>query len=104
LLRTVPPTAFYPRPKVDSTVVRLSPLTEAERLIARHELADFVTLLHAGFKQPRKQLLNSLTDGLAVEKDAARALLGAAEIEPSRRPQELSVADWARLFRVTRAS
>jgi 16S rRNA (adenine1518-N6/adenine1519-N6)-dimethyltransferase len=97
LVRTVPNTAFYPRPKVDSAVLELTPLPAPP--ISRGEVPDFVRLVQAGFKQPRKQLANSLAEGLGVDKPHAVALLQAAAIDPSRRPQELTVDDWVRLFR-----
>jgi 16S rRNA (adenine1518-N6/adenine1519-N6)-dimethyltransferase len=99
IVRKVPAAAFYPKPKVDSAVLALEPLADAERLIPRAQLADFVTLVQAGFKQPRKKLLNSLAEGLGSPKPAAEELLTRAGIEPSLRPQALAVADWVRLYR-----
>jgi 16S rRNA (adenine1518-N6/adenine1519-N6)-dimethyltransferase len=101
IARRVPAEAFYPRPKVDSAVLLVTPRPEVERLIARAELADFVTLVQAGFKQPRKQLANSLAEGLGVPKAAAIERLDRAAIDASLRPQDLSVGDWERLFRST---
>src|SRR5207244_750073 len=99
IVRRVSASAFYPRPKVDSAVLSLEPIADADRLISRDELTNFVTLVQAGFKQPRKKLANSLAEGLGSEKAAATALLELSGIDPSRRPQELGVADWIRLFR-----
>lgn len=99
ILRRVPAAAFYPRPKVDSAVVVLEPLPDSERLVGRHELEKFVALVHAGFKQPRKTLANSLADGLGAPRAEAAAKLEEARLDPSLRPQALSVADWVRLFR-----
>jgi 16S rRNA (adenine1518-N6/adenine1519-N6)-dimethyltransferase len=99
LIRRVPAAAFFPKPSVDSAVLALEPLPDAERLITRAELADFVKLVQAGFKQPRKKLVNSLAEGLGSPKQLASDLLGRAEIDPSLRPQDLDVADWARLYR-----
>ena len=103
VVRHVPSTAFYPRPKVDSVVLRLEPLADAERPVARTDVAEFVRLVQAGFRQPRKTLANSLADGLGIPKAEAQALLERAGLDPSRRPQQLSVADWAALFRTRRA-
>jgi 16S rRNA (adenine1518-N6/adenine1519-N6)-dimethyltransferase len=99
IVRRVPATAFYPRPKVDSAVLFVEPLPDADRLISRDELADFVTLVQAGFKQPRKKFLNSLSEGLQTDRPAALALIERAGLDASRRPQELDVAEWIRLFR-----
>lgn len=97
--RRVPAAAFFPKPKVDSTVLLLEPLADAERLIPRAELSKFVELVQAGFKQPRKKLVNSLAGGLGSSKQAAADLLATAGIDPSLRPQDLAIADWARLYR-----
>ena len=102
-LREVPRSAFYPPPKVDSVVLRLEPIEDVVRVIRRAEIEDFSRFVHAGFKQPRKQLANSLSEGLGVDKADAVALLSTAQVEPTRRPQQLGVPEWAHLFRAWRA-
>jgi 16S rRNA (adenine1518-N6/adenine1519-N6)-dimethyltransferase len=99
LVRRVPAAAFYPRPNVESTVLLLEPLPDAERPVGRDKLGEFVRLVQAGFKQPRKQLGNSLAEGLQLDKASALDLLGRAGIDPSRRPQELTIREWVALFR-----
>jgi 16S rRNA (adenine1518-N6/adenine1519-N6)-dimethyltransferase len=99
IVRRVPAAAFYPRPKVGSAVMLLEPLAAEQRAIKRDELADFVTLVQAGFKQPRKMLANSLADGLGIPKPEAIQRLAAAGIDPSKRPEALALEDWVRLFR-----
>ena len=64
-------------------------------------MAACTTLVQAGFKQPRKQLANSLSQGLGVDKAAATDLLGRAHIDARRRPQELALDYWTRLFQAT---
>jgi len=101
IVRRVPASAFFPRPKVDSAVLLLQPLADRDRQVPRgKELADFVKLVQAGFKQPRKKLVNSLAEGLGWVKHDALALLTRAEVDPSLRPQDLAVADWVRLYRL----
>ena len=99
LVRRVPAAAFYPRPEVDSAVLLLEPVPDAERAIGRAELAPFVELVRAGFKQPRKTLANSLAEGLAAPKEHALQRLVRATIDPTARPQALALDDWVRLFR-----
>jgi 16S rRNA (adenine1518-N6/adenine1519-N6)-dimethyltransferase len=99
LVRLVPAQAFYPRPEVESAVVRLEPRDPADRPVARAQLADFAAFVHAGFAQPRKQLANSLAQGLARDKAELQERLLALGIDPTRRPQELSVDDWGTLYR-----
>jgi 16S rRNA (adenine1518-N6/adenine1519-N6)-dimethyltransferase len=101
LVRRVPASAFYPRPKVDSAVLRLDPVCNADRALRRDEIAAFTTLVQAGFKQPRKTLANSLAEGLGIPRPAAIEQLGRAQVDPALRPQALRVEDWIRLFRAS---
>jgi len=103
LVRLVPPGAFYPRPKVESAVVKLVPL--AEPLVPPDQRRALLELVRAGFGQPRKQLLNSLQQGLAQaapndnwSRADVRALLDRAGIGTERRPQQLDLREWRALF------
>ena len=96
ILRRVPPGAFFPRPKVDSAILRLDPLPTP--LVPDERRPGFLKLVQAGFAQPRKQLANSLAQGLGVPKGEALALLARAGILPDRRPQELDLHEWRQLF------
>jgi len=97
IVRTVPAAAFYPRPKVDSAVLRLD---VRPRPAAAADAEALLRLVQAGFKQPRKQLRNSLAEGLGWAPSAAEALLRRAAIEPARRPQTLALDEWERLYEV----
>ena len=85
----VPPGAFTPPPKVDSALVRMSPLGEG-RLAARDE-ARFGRIVMAAFTQRRKTLRNALRD-LVTPEDFARA-----GIDPGLRGETLSVAQFVAL-------
>jgi 16S rRNA (adenine1518-N6/adenine1519-N6)-dimethyltransferase len=97
-VRVVPASAFYPRPEVDSAVVLLEPFPDEERPVARADLELFAAFVHAGFAQPRKQIANSLAQGLGEDKAKLAAWLASQGVDPGRRPQELTVAEWAALF------
>ncbi|MFZ5483070.1 MAG: 16S rRNA (adenine(1518)-N(6)/adenine(1519)-N(6))-dimethyltransferase RsmA [Pseudomonadota bacterium] len=88
-LFNVPPGAFNPPPKVDSAVVRLAPLP-AEAILHR-DPARFADLVTRAFGQRRKTLRNTLKGTL---DDAAYAALG---IDPQRRGETLSVAEFSAL-------
>lgn len=98
IVRIIPPGAFFPRPKVDSAVLRLDPL--ATPLVLPERRAAFLELVRAGFTQPRKQLANSLAQGLGSPKADALDVLARVGIAPDRRPQELSLEEWRALFDV----
>ena len=94
----VPARAFYPPPKVTSTVLRLD--VRSEPLVPLEEIDSFFRVVRAGFSAPRKQLRNTLANGLAIPSDAATAAIDAAGLDGAVRPALLSVADWLRLSRV----
>ncbi len=94
----LPARAFYPSPKVDSSVVRVD--IYAEPVIPQASLKDFFRLARAGFSQKRKNLRNALSGGLSLSKDAVVELLEAAGIDPRRRAQTLSLAEWRTLTEV----
>lgn len=92
LVRSVPPTVFYPRPRVSSAVVRL------ERLPAPAVNADpdrLFNLIRTAFGQRRKMLRRSLSALVPSEQ------FSQAEIAPTARPEELTLADWAKLAAVS---
>jgi 16S rRNA (adenine1518-N6/adenine1519-N6)-dimethyltransferase len=98
LVCNVPPRAFRPPPKVTSSVVMLR-LRERPAV----EVADsaaFFMLVRAGFSAPRKQLRNSLAQGLGVSGDEAGRLLAWAEVDGKRRAETLSLEEWAEIYHV----
>jgi 16S rRNA (adenine1518-N6/adenine1519-N6)-dimethyltransferase len=88
----LPPRAFVPAPKVTSTVIELLPLPEPA-FPAR--LADLERVTQAAFGQRRKMLRQSLRS-LGGDTEA---LMVAAEITPTARAEELTVAQFAALAR-----
>ncbi|WNL43128.1 16S rRNA (adenine(1518)-N(6)/adenine(1519)-N(6))-dimethyltransferase RsmA [Halomonas sp. PAMB 3264] len=82
----VPPEAFVPRPKVDSAIVRLTPHESLP-----HSADDPVLLFELvklAFGQRRKTLRNNLKGRVSAET------LESLSIDPNRRPQTLSVAEY----------
>ena len=86
----LPPGAFVPRPKVWSSVVRLTPRPDRPDAAQRARL-EAVT--RAAFGQRRKMLRGSL-GALGIEP---LALLAAAGIDPQRRAETLDLAEFDRL-------
>jgi 16S rRNA (adenine1518-N6/adenine1519-N6)-dimethyltransferase len=90
-LFTVAPQCFRPVPGVESAIVRMVPRTS---LAIDHDEHDaFAALVRQAFSQRRKTIKNTLK-GLCSSDQ-----IGAAGIDPGKRPQELSVDDYIRLFR-----
>ena len=90
--RTVPPEAFYPRPKIDSSVAILRPRTTGLPAFD-HRLFD--ELIRRGFAQRRKQLKKHLPAGTAWEEIAT-----ALDVPLTARGEELTLAQWVELTRL----
>ena len=85
----VPPQAFTPPPKVTSSVVHLTPRAEPLPVAA----AALERVTQAAFGQRRKMLRQSL------KSLGGEALLGKAGIDPTRRAETLSIAEFCELAR-----
>ncbi len=90
-LRTVPPEAFYPQPKIDSSVAVLTPRTTG---LPVFDYRLFDELIRRGFAQRRKQLKKQLPDGPPWEE--VTASLG---VSITVRGEELDLAQWVDLTR-----
>jgi len=95
IVARVPPGAFHPRPKVSSAIVRIDVLPRPAVEVPHREA--FFRVVRGGFAAPRKQLRNSLAQGLGLPSQEAARLLAAARVDPQKRPQDLSLEEWARL-------
>ncbi len=93
---------FYPRPDIDSAVVRLDVYDKPQVDVPSAEL--FFRVVKAGFGQKRKQLKNSVSEGLHIDAESAVVLLKAAGIDPTRRAETLSLVEWAALTRGVHAA
>jgi 16S rRNA (adenine1518-N6/adenine1519-N6)-dimethyltransferase len=98
MVLSIPASAFYPSPKVDSTTLRVD--LYPQPLIASHQLKSFFRLSKAGFSQKRKMLHNALAAGLGWSKEQVEALLEQAQIDPQRRAQTLCMDEWRRLTEI----
>lgn len=94
----VPSELFTPPPKVDSQVLILK--RRPGPLFPDVDAKTFFRLVKAGFAQRRKTLLNSLSTGLHIDRDKVEDICRQANIEPSRRPQTLSLKEWHHLYKV----
>jgi 16S rRNA (adenine1518-N6/adenine1519-N6)-dimethyltransferase len=94
----VPAASFYPRPKVDSVILRLDVYTQPP--IEVSDVASFFDMVMRGFSAPRKQLRNSLAHSLEMPSSQVASLLEKAGIEAKRRAETLSLEEWRELWRI----
>ena len=84
---------FSPAPEVDSAVISIKP----ERKFNQERDVKFFRLVKIGFSAKRKTLLNNLSNGFPVSKDAILEALEELGFFKNTRAQELSVEDWMKL-------
>jgi 16S rRNA (adenine1518-N6/adenine1519-N6)-dimethyltransferase len=90
----VPASAFEPAPEVDSAVLRLR--RRSAPVVPPGEAREpFYRVVQAGFRQRRKQVHNGLTRELQLEREVVESALAACGVDPERRPQTLTVDEWA---------
>jgi len=85
----IPPTSFNPAPKVDSMLVKLAPYRDLPYPVV--DMAHLKKLVTQAFSQRRKTLSNSL------KKMVTREQIEAADINPSIRPEQISVKEFIHL-------
>ena len=98
IISYVPAQCFYPAPKVDSALLRID--LYPQPAVAVTDEGSFFDLVRAGFAAPRKQMVNSLAQGLGRAKTEILPLLERADIASQRRAETLTLEEWARLWRV----
>jgi 16S rRNA (adenine1518-N6/adenine1519-N6)-dimethyltransferase len=98
IVADVPANAFFPRPEVDSAVVKINVYSRPP--VAVDDTEGFFKLVRAGFVAVRKQISNSLSHGLGLPKEEVAAMLVKAGIDPKKRAETFSLDEWANLWRV----
>lgn len=94
IIAKVPRGAFRPQPKVDSAVIKITPLKKTgNEDFARR----FFRIAKAGFSQPRKQLQNNLRNGLKIDQEKISAALKSLKIKPAQRAESLALKEWLKL-------
>jgi 16S rRNA (adenine1518-N6/adenine1519-N6)-dimethyltransferase len=97
----VSPEAFFPRPKVRSTIVKI--VLYSEPLVPVEELGLLRGLVRSAFGQRRKTLGNALRAWLRQDRAELEAFLRSEGIDPERRGETLRLEEFRRLTRALRA-
>jgi 16S rRNA (adenine1518-N6/adenine1519-N6)-dimethyltransferase len=96
LLFTVPAGAFKPPPKVESAVIRITP--KADPLIAPSHEKGFREFVQAVFSMRRKQMQRILRSARHLDQATADRQLAESGVEPTARPETLTIEQFARLY------
>ena len=97
IVTDVPAASFFPPPEVDSAVVKID--VYAKPPVAVDDAVGFFKLVRAGFTANRKQVANSLAQGLGLPRQDIQSLLAKSSIDPKRRAETFTLEEWAILFK-----
>lgn len=95
LALTVKSSSFIPRPKVNSSVVVLRPLADKPDI---GNVKHFNWVVKMCFAQRRKTLNNNLKN-LISDTDKRKRVIASIGVDPSIRPEQLSIAQFSKLAR-----
>jgi 16S rRNA (adenine1518-N6/adenine1519-N6)-dimethyltransferase len=96
LVAQVSKKSFWPSPKVDSVVIKLTPKNKFPEV--KDEKA-FFRIVKVAFAAKRKQIHNNLVNGLKLPTDTVKDWLTKNKIDPTTRAQDLSMQDWVKLYK-----
>ena len=96
IVMAIPALAFEPAPRVDSALVSME--VRPQPAVNVDDLDKFLRFVEAVFQQRRKQLAGTLGRISGIGSTAAAARLRDADVDPERRPQTLSLAEWETVY------
>ena len=94
IVRTVAPTSFIPRPKVESIVIKLDKLDKPR--VETKDVKFMFELVRAGFNMRRKTLWNA-SKTLKVSKENLEVAFEKSGIDPKRRAETLTLQEFSTL-------
>ena len=95
LISTLSPENFYPAPKVDSALLKLTMRENPKVAVENEEL--FFKVVRTAFRTRRKMLKNTLTRGRLAPTEVLAAAFEELGIAPQRRPETLDITEFAAL-------
>jgi 16S rRNA (adenine1518-N6/adenine1519-N6)-dimethyltransferase len=92
-IEDIPSFAFYPEPKVQSTKVSIS-----KHKVLSPEPKKLISFIKMGYANPRKMLLNNLSNSLNKTKQEMSEIFKVIKIDAKVRPENLGLDNWQALF------
>jgi len=89
---------FYPKPEVDSSVIKITP--HQVKPVQAADEQRFKEFLKTAFQKRRKTILNICADFFQTDKESCTEILMESQIAPLRRPETLDLGEFALLLEV----
>ncbi len=86
--------SFYPKPKVDSALIKITPY---KKKYSKKFNESFFKIIKAGFSHPRKQLINNFSEKFKKEKEPIKKWLVNNNISPYQRAEDINLKEWVGL-------
>ena len=87
--------SFFPIPKVDSAVLKLTIKHKKDYFLKNQDL--FFKIVRASFLKRRKILINPLSEFLKISKKELEKILAEVKINPKKRAEQLSLKEFVEL-------
>ena len=94
IISIVSKTSFYPQPKVDSAIIKISP----QKNLPEINTEKFFKMIRAGFSAKRKFLVNNLKKEFGVRGSKFEDVFNKIKIDVKSRAENLSVEDWINIY------
>ncbi|UCD18448.1 MAG: ribosomal RNA small subunit methyltransferase A [Candidatus Zixiibacteriota bacterium] len=91
---SIPPQAFYPRPKIRSSTLLLEPLTGYYNI---RNYEHFAGIVHAAFSQRRKRLINNLAQLPGCDKSLIEKVVKSLGWDRNIRAEQITIEGFIRL-------
>ena len=99
-LKTLSPSVFLPKPRVDSAVLLMTRREPGE--LEEVDSVRFAEVVRAGFSKRRKQVRNSLN--LDADANLIPEVLSAVNLSPTVRAEDISLEKWIKIVNTLRPS
>jgi 16S rRNA (adenine1518-N6/adenine1519-N6)-dimethyltransferase len=86
--------SFWPKPKVDGSVLQIDGI---QKNLPDIDRKMFFNILKIGFAHPRKTILNNLSSGFKINKEEILEILKTSKIDFKTRPENLEMKEWINL-------
>ncbi|MDG1990281.1 MAG: 16S rRNA (adenine(1518)-N(6)/adenine(1519)-N(6))-dimethyltransferase RsmA [Dehalococcoidia bacterium] len=94
----LPANAFWPMPKVNSSLISITP--NSDKLYSNEFIVELLSVIKIGFSAPRKQIHNVFKLSLDIEHTKLNNLLSDAGVNPTLRAQHIDLLTWIELTKL----